>query len=273
VKFPSETGTISIPTGSLPLEAHACYRALIPDAIIPDASRVAVSEGLGGRLLYAGELDRAGAAMMVAGNVAGCATLAVAADEAARKQAIRDGIGDFVVTSLDEALRILKNEIRKRNSVGVCVGADRLAMEQEMLERGVLPDLVFDAHPANSKRAIRFGEGVRKIEISEAKKTGTFLMWQVPQSPARWMPKLDAIALDCLAAEPWTQRWIRLSPRYLGRAGMAERAFTCEPKVALQILREFDSSVRKGRVTTEVVVSMIDERDKGKVFRLKSTAV
>ena len=75
--------------------------------------------------------------------LSGCATLAATADLAAQKQAIRDGTVDFVVTSLDEALRILKNEIRKKATVAVCVGWRLLTVEREMLERGVLPDLVF----------------------------------------------------------------------------------------------------------------------------------
>ena len=78
---------------------------------------------LGGKLLYIGELDPAGRALAVAGNIAGVASLCASADPAIQKQAVRDGVVDFLVTSLDEALRILKNEIRKREPVAVCVGA------------------------------------------------------------------------------------------------------------------------------------------------------
>ena len=97
---------------------------------------------LGGRLLYAGALDAEGRALVVAGNIAGAATLAATANPAAQKQAIHDGVVDFLVTSLDEALRILKNESRKRETVAVCVGAEPDAVEREMLERGVEPDLL-----------------------------------------------------------------------------------------------------------------------------------
>ena len=93
--------------------------------------------GLGGRLLWAGELDGSGRAIVVAGNISGVATLAATADSNAQKQAIRDGIVDFLVTSLDEALRILKNEIRKRQTVAVCVGSAPDLIQREMLERGV----------------------------------------------------------------------------------------------------------------------------------------
>ena len=42
--------------------------------------------------------------MVIAGNVSGCATLAATADLAVQKLVIRDGVVDFVITSLDEAL-------------------------------------------------------------------------------------------------------------------------------------------------------------------------
>src|SRR5215475_15725073 len=68
------------------------------------------SSGLGGKLLYAGELDEDCRALIAAANIAGAASLCVSADARAQKRAIHEGVVDFLVTSLDEALRILKNE-------------------------------------------------------------------------------------------------------------------------------------------------------------------
>jgi hypothetical protein len=98
--------------------------------------------GLGGSLFYAGEMDEEGRALVVAANIAGAATLVASADLATQKQAIREAIADFLVTSLDEALRILKNQLRKRETVSVCVAMAPAAMEREMDERGVEPDLL-----------------------------------------------------------------------------------------------------------------------------------
>ncbi|MEI9968109.1 MAG: hypothetical protein WDM87_05595 [Terracidiphilus sp.] len=53
--------------------------------------------GLGGKLLYAAPLDEEGRALLVAANIAGAATLAASADRDAQKQALRDGVADFVV--------------------------------------------------------------------------------------------------------------------------------------------------------------------------------
>src|SRR5579864_9118351 len=97
---------------------------------------------LGGRLLYAGELDEDGRALIVAANIAGAASLCATANEHQQKQAVRDGIVDFLVTSLDEALRILKNEIRKHAPVAVCIAAAPAEIEGLMAERGVQPDLL-----------------------------------------------------------------------------------------------------------------------------------
>jgi len=107
----------------LALQAECFYAALIPTAG-SDAE-----PNLGGKLLYAGELDQEGRALIVAANIAGAASLTATAGSAAQKQAIRGGIIDFLVTSLDEALRILKNEIRKRETVTVCVTAATAAVE------------------------------------------------------------------------------------------------------------------------------------------------
>src|SRR5258708_36444771 len=70
--------------------------------------------GSGGKLLYTGELHEDGCRLVRAANISGAATLSATAETAAQRQAIRDGVADFLVTSLDEALRILQNEIRKR---------------------------------------------------------------------------------------------------------------------------------------------------------------
>jgi urocanate hydratase len=238
------------------LTAHACYRA-----IFSNFSERTSEPSLGGWLLYSGELDESGRAITIAGNVAGCATLAVTADGGAQKQAIRDGVVDFVVTSLDEALRILKNEIRKRNSVGVCVGSDLDAVEREMIERGVVPDMVFAGGVDQRRDTTRFGEGVREVIVPEPDGSLAALAWQVAAAPARWMPKLDAIAMDCFAGDPRTLRWVRLSPRYCGRANLGARGFYCEPQMGREIMRRIEELVRSGGIGSEVSISMTSERE------------
>jgi hypothetical protein len=188
--------------------------------LLPPDSKASVEPDLGGKLLYADELDDDGRALIAAANIAGAASLCATANALRQKQGVREGIVDFLVTSLDEALRILKNEIRKRAPVAVCVAAAPADVESQMAERGVKPDLLRPAEAVN-------GENTRPVPADVA-----LMSWSVSSSPARWMPKLDAYALECAGELPeGTRRWLRLSPRYLGRLAqsihlvLADRAF------------------------------------------------
>jgi urocanate hydratase len=220
---------------------------------------------LGGRLLYTGELDADGRAMVIAGNVAGCASLAVAADQAVQRLAMRDGVVDFVVTSLDEALRILKNEIRKRNAVAVSVTAEPAAVERELLERGVLPDLLFAGSLNQPREVCHFGPGEREVRLESPGADVAQISWQVEQAPAQWMQRLDAIARECLAEDRCASRWLRLGPRYLGRAAHAYRALYCDASAAGEIVRRFGDSVRSGAIGARISMRL-SIRDEAKDF-------
>jgi urocanate hydratase len=74
-------------------------------------------------------------------SIAGGTSLLLDPDTAAVKSVFRAGGVDFVVNTLDEALRILKNEIRKHRPVSVALEGAVQPVLMEMRERGVLPDL------------------------------------------------------------------------------------------------------------------------------------
>ena len=162
--------------------------------------------GLGGKLLFAGELDDQICHLVRAANIAGGASLSATADVAMQKQAIRDGVVDFLVTSLDEAVRILKNEIRKRQPVAVCLGAKPDFVAAEMAERGIVPDLY---RPSNSTSPM--------ANQPDPTEETVLVAWSVSSAPAQWLPRLDELALECLDHDAGAaRRWIRQGPRYLG---------------------------------------------------------
>jgi hypothetical protein len=223
-------------------------------------------QGLGGKFFYAGDLDGVGNAMVVAANIAGAATLTCSAEIATQKQAIRDGVIDFLVTSLDEALRILKNEIRKRGTVAVCVAQPPDETECEMASRGVQPDLL----PPGSLDAPRFeaflDAGAQQIEPIAVKRGQTLLLWSVADSPAHWLPKLDAIAQECLSlsSTPETdsvRRWLRLSPRYLGRMASGKRLLRCETETARGFIERMREQVESGAVAVPVEIQVSGHGD------------
>ena len=197
---------------------------------------------MGGKLLYAGKLDEEARALLVAANIAGAASLAASADAAAGKQALRDGVVDFLVTSLDEALRILKNEIRKRETVAVCVALEPKTVEQEMLERGVAPDL---ARP----------------DAADSPKENTLLCWRVASQPSIWLPKLDAIAGASLGSKEVTaRRWLRLAPRYLGRMAQGVRVLRCSESAAANFIERVREEVESGGIGVRVEIKLSRER-------------
>ena len=102
---------------------------------------VARRESWAGRLVFAWGEGVSASGLAAAVSIAGGTSLLLDPDVAAVKRVFRAGGVDFVVNTLDEALRVLKNEIRKRRPLSVALeGAVQPALE-EMLERGVLPDL------------------------------------------------------------------------------------------------------------------------------------
>jgi hypothetical protein len=214
---------------------------------------------LGGKLLYAGELDAAGRALLVAGNIAGAASLAATADAAAQKQAIKDGAADFLVTSLSEALRILKNQIRKREPAAVCISSAPEVVELEMLERGVLPDLL---RPANesSPRSPFIGQGARQLSPPILGSDSILLTWRVASAPVLWLPKLDAIAIGCLQPEAWpARRWLRLAPRYLGRMAQTVHLLFCNREFTADFIEQTRAQIERGEIAVQVEIQATRE--------------
>jgi len=182
------------------------------------------NSGLGGKLLYAGEIEPQSRDLLYAANIAGAASLAASADPAVLRAAMRDGVIDFFVNSLEEALRILKNEIRKRQTVSVGVAADPDRFVEQMLERGVLPDLLPSG--SDSTQFDRFlSQGSRQIAEPAFAPDLRFVTWQVDRDFARWLPQFDDLAKAVLPPEDhMRQRWLRLAPRYLGRLAQRQRS-------------------------------------------------
>jgi len=193
------------------------------------ATLTADSVQLGGSLvLYAG-LDRDGIAFAIAANIAGAASLGLEADVARAKAGIRNGAIDFLVNTLDEALRILKNEIRKKNPVAVALVGDSREIVAEVVERGVQPEIVWGDVRGPSWRGASMERlverGARRLDRNVI--SHDLVSWKVEQEPQRWLPALDRIVAEALdpadKTTPARRRWLELAPRYLGRPLAHER--------------------------------------------------
>lgn len=218
-------------------------RVAIAYAKLLASGRADPESGLGGRLFYAGALDEKGRSLVVAANIAGAATLAASPDRAAQKQAIRDGVADFLVNSLDEALRILKNQLRKREAVAVSVAIEPAQMEREMNERGVAPDLVrsYIAIASEDERPASGG--------AELAQTPTLVIWRAASARHQDLALLDQIAIECVDPYDWAaRRWLRLAPRYLGRMAQGLRLLPADREFAARFEQLLAARAARGEI-------------------------
>jgi len=209
--------------------------------------------GLGGKLFYAAELDEEGRALLVAANIAGAATLAASADRDAQKQALRDGVADFVVTNLDEALRILKNQLRKRETVAICIAQAPSEIEREINQRGVAPDLLridLSVPPHHKAFALHQSEET-ELNLS---KIPALVTWRVDSALPKDLALLDEIALACLDPnlgpdELKSRRWLHLAPRYLGRLAHGLRLLETHREFNARFLERLDELTDRNEIT------------------------
>jgi urocanate hydratase len=94
-----------------------------------------------GSLILCCGLGPEGSALAMAANIAGATCLAIDERPDACRAAMRAGACDFVVNTVDEALRILKNEIRQRKPISVGLELASTSALEELLSRGLLPQL------------------------------------------------------------------------------------------------------------------------------------
>src|SRR6201981_2789821 len=77
------------------------------------------SGDLSGKLIVSGGMGGMGGAQPLAATMTGAAFLRIDVDPERIKTRLKAGYCDFMVTTLDEALRILKNAVRKKENVSV----------------------------------------------------------------------------------------------------------------------------------------------------------
>jgi hypothetical protein len=218
-------------------QVYRAYASLIQSA--PD------QEHLGGQLLYTGELNAAASHLIRAANIAGAASLAASSSADGLRQALHQGAIDFLVNSLDEALRILKNEIRKRQPVAVAVSGTPETITQELLERGVLPNLLPPDSSSTSLAAF-IALGARPLPYLSSRPGATpqpgpqLCIWPIPTAYANRPADFEAILLANLPPDDKAaQRWLHLSGRYLEPTARRYRSIPLDQQTQEKLTAKF----------------------------------
>src|ERR1700760_401749 len=104
---------------------------------------------LAGKLIVSGGMGGMGGAQPLAATMTGAAFLGIDVDPERIKKRLKTGYCDFMVTTLDEALRILKNAVRKKENISVGLVGNCADVIPQLAERGIVPDILTDQTSAH----------------------------------------------------------------------------------------------------------------------------
>ncbi|HTZ46144.1 MAG TPA: urocanate hydratase [Verrucomicrobiae bacterium] len=104
---------------------------------------------LSGKLVVTGGMGGMGGAQPLAATMNGAAFLGIDVDPERIKKRVKTGYCDVMVTSLDEALRILKNAVRKGEATSVGLVGNCADLIPELAKRGIVPDVLTDQTSAH----------------------------------------------------------------------------------------------------------------------------
>ncbi len=204
------------------------------------------ANGLGGSLLVVARLDPRNMALATAANIAGAATLALEDDPRRAREAVRAGVCDFMVTNLDEALRILKNELRKKKPVSVVLDADPVTTLAEAVERGVRSEFI-----SSEELALLGGRIVREVPPDRPVE----VRWSVPQGKSQSLVKVDLLAAAAIGeAAAARRRWLSQAARYVGRPMLTERYVRMDAAELERFRTQVQGGIREGSLPDYVTL-------------------
>jgi urocanate hydratase len=215
--------------------------------------------GLGGLLLTCVGFGRSGAEMALAMVISGGTFLGIDPSTEHLKAAVRNGSCDFMVNTLDESLRVLKNELRKKNALSVGLLGEAAAMLPAMVERGVQPDLVAEIGTSNREPALlTFVErGAINVDAATTVRSGASdyveLVWTAASLAD--MRRMDELALQQLPADDRIRRrWLQHAPAYFHRQRPLQRVLGMHPEELGRLAEAFKNAIAAGEIQEQVML-------------------
>src|SRR5579872_2197571 len=126
---------------------------------------------LAGKLIVSGGMGGMGGAQPLAATMTGACFLGIDVDRGRIVKRLKTGYCDFLTNSLDEALRILNDSIRKKEAVSVGLIGNCADVIPELAERGVVPDILTDQTSAHDPLNGYVPRGIPLAEALELRKS------------------------------------------------------------------------------------------------------
>jgi urocanate hydratase len=134
------------------------------------ATRKHFQGSLGGKLVVSGGMGASGGAQPLAATLNGAAFLGIDADPERIKRRVKAGYCDVMVNDLDEALRILKNAVRKCEAASVGLAGNCADVIPELAGRGIVPDVLADQTSAHDSACGYIPRGLDAAQAAELRK-------------------------------------------------------------------------------------------------------
>ncbi len=217
------------------------------------------ADGLAGRLLTCVGFGLEGAELALATTISGGAFLGIDPSSEHLKAALRNGACDFMVNTLDESLRVLKNELRKKKALSVGLLGEAAAILPAMVERGVQPDLLAErgaskteTAPLNQPALLTFVErGAVGVETHAAQSFHAAGLVEVFWTAASLtdLRRMDAVALQQLPVDDsLRRRWLQQAPAYFHRQRPLQRVLAMHPEEVTRLVEVFKNAISSGEV-------------------------
>jgi urocanate hydratase len=196
-----------------------------------------------------------GAELALATTIYGGTFLGIDPSSEHLKRAVRNGSCDFMVNTLDESLRVLKNELRKKKALSVGLLGEASAILPAMVERGVQPDLVANTGASDSEADVSFyrpallqlvERGAVSVDSQAANisPAAGFLEVIWTASSIADLRRMDELALQQFPADDLIRRrWLQQAPAYFHRQRPLQRVLGLRPEELSQLLSAFKSAV------------------------------
>jgi len=204
-------------------------------------------------------MEAVGSLISVAATMNGAAFLGIDADPEEIKRQLKAGRCDFMVNSLDEALRILKNAVRKKENVSVGLVADCGETIQKFSERGVLPDIlnmVLGPAPENAA-VVQHAEGFPDFAAEYI-----LPVFAAGRRPFCWLA-LSGESADIFTGENTLlelfpengalRRWIEAARRRVKVQGLPSRICWLNPGEQKQFILAIHQLIKGGKIKAPIV--------------------
>jgi urocanate hydratase len=242
-----------------PSQSEVYRRYMQLQAIRAERFASDAAEGLAGLLLACVGFGREGAEMALATVICGGTFLGIDPSTEHLKTAVRNGSCDFMVNTLDESLRVLKNELRKKKALSVGLLGDPSAILPAMVERGVQPDLVTAMSASNREPALLtlVERGAVHVDADATNRSEASNLFEAIWTATNLadLRRMDELALGQLPAQDLIRRrWLRQAPAYFHRQRPLQRVLGMRQEELDRLRDAFQKAISVGEIQSPVTL-------------------